>query len=746
MPGLIEGFVNPGLVLGTALAAVPVIIHLLNRSRHRPVTWAAMSFVLAAFRKTRRRVQLENLLLLLLRMVAIAALALAVARPFTESDSALGGLTESRRDVALVLDTSASTGFREEIDTVLERIVARARQLLGELDSSRGDRARVVLAGAWPRLAAWGDVKNGLAVLETIQEPTDEVLDLAAALGEVLEFAREEAASTEESRVEVRVLTDLQRGSFYPRRAAATEGEEPTGLEDVLDELAELGLVVLVEDLGPAAPVPPNLSIVALETEAPILGTRSPVDLRVTVANHGPDPRAAVRVALEVDGERRPSQVIDLPPRESAEIVFPLSFETSGPHVARALLEGDRLAADDTRVLVLEVPDPLRVLLVNGAPAAEVERDAAGRLLTVLEPAEEGPFYAAGSPFLPTEAKPREIESGDVELAGYDVVWLVDVDSLTADAVERLEEHVAHGAALIISLGDRVSAETFDDRLFRADGTGLSPAELLRPVAVPSRREGYFRVRAFDATHPALALFAEERWRALFTEAPFYRFWAARPLDGARVLASFDDPAGSPLLVEREYDRGRVLLWTSTFDESWTALPTWGPALVPLVFDLVRYAGSGGERSAVLAPGGTFSAEVTAFPRRVELVTPGGSRRTLDEPPLDVGGGRWRLPTIGGHQTARAGLYRLLTDGGEEVDFSVQIEPEESDLARLTPAELSSLHPAFEPYLPDEGGEEEPDLPRRGRLWRLLALAALAALVGESLWAAWIGGRRRMVR
>ena len=54
----IGGFVNAGLVAGVALASVPLIIHLLNRQRHKPVRWVAMRFVLAAYRKTRRRVQM----------------------------------------------------------------------------------------------------------------------------------------------------------------------------------------------------------------------------------------------------------------------------------------------------------------------------------------------------------------------------------------------------------------------------------------------------------------------------------------------------------------------------------------------------------------------------------------------------------------------------------------------------------------------------------------------------------------
>src|SRR5689334_7724547 len=109
MGSWISGFVNPALVAGLAAAALPLLIHLLNRQRHKPVRWAAMRFVLAAYRKTRRRVELENLLLLLLRMGAVALLALALARPFTGRDSPLASLTDTRRVVVLVIDGSAST-------------------------------------------------------------------------------------------------------------------------------------------------------------------------------------------------------------------------------------------------------------------------------------------------------------------------------------------------------------------------------------------------------------------------------------------------------------------------------------------------------------------------------------------------------------------------------------------------------------------------------------------------------------
>ena len=105
---MIEGFLHPGLAWGALLAGVPILIHLLNRQRFSPTPWGAMRFVEAAWRRTRRRMQLENLLLLLLRAGAIALLALALARPFLEESSPLSALTEKRRDLVVVIEDSAS--------------------------------------------------------------------------------------------------------------------------------------------------------------------------------------------------------------------------------------------------------------------------------------------------------------------------------------------------------------------------------------------------------------------------------------------------------------------------------------------------------------------------------------------------------------------------------------------------------------------------------------------------------------
>ena len=87
------GFTNPAMLGWLAAAAVPVVIHLWSRRRYREVPWAAMSYLLAAFKKRRRRLLLEQWILLAMRVAVIALVVLAVAEPYLRrgAPAAVGG-------------------------------------------------------------------------------------------------------------------------------------------------------------------------------------------------------------------------------------------------------------------------------------------------------------------------------------------------------------------------------------------------------------------------------------------------------------------------------------------------------------------------------------------------------------------------------------------------------------------------------------------------------------------------------
>src|SRR5437870_4040544 len=115
-------FITPALFwAGAAAASGPVIIHLLNRRRFRILDWAAMDFLLQSQRKNRRRVKIEELILLALRVLAILLMGAALARPLLSRAGLLDVIGKTGTDIVAVLDDSFSTAQKHGADTVFAK-------------------------------------------------------------------------------------------------------------------------------------------------------------------------------------------------------------------------------------------------------------------------------------------------------------------------------------------------------------------------------------------------------------------------------------------------------------------------------------------------------------------------------------------------------------------------------------------------------------------------------------------------
>ena len=100
-------FLQPFILWGLPLVLLPVIIHLINRMRHRRQPWAAMRFLLSATRASTSHAKLRQFLILLFRTLAVLALILFLARPL--AGGWMGWMLSPAPDVVLILlDRSAS--------------------------------------------------------------------------------------------------------------------------------------------------------------------------------------------------------------------------------------------------------------------------------------------------------------------------------------------------------------------------------------------------------------------------------------------------------------------------------------------------------------------------------------------------------------------------------------------------------------------------------------------------------------
>jgi hypothetical protein len=95
-------FLQPWLLLTLPLIALPVIIHLINQQRFQSVEWAAMRFLLSAKALSRGYTRLRQFLILLLRMLAVAAAILAVSRPLSRGWLAAAGGDRSAAAIVLL--------------------------------------------------------------------------------------------------------------------------------------------------------------------------------------------------------------------------------------------------------------------------------------------------------------------------------------------------------------------------------------------------------------------------------------------------------------------------------------------------------------------------------------------------------------------------------------------------------------------------------------------------------------------
>ena len=148
-------FSNPWLATGSAAASIPVIIHLLNKQRFKRVTWAAMHWLWASFRKSQKRLQVEQLLLLIIRTLIILLLALALARPVLQRGAGMfSGRSASHR--VIVLDNSYSMGQLVNGKPLFEKAKELAAELAGQMTPN--DELDVLLTGTGSAESARDDL------------------------------------------------------------------------------------------------------------------------------------------------------------------------------------------------------------------------------------------------------------------------------------------------------------------------------------------------------------------------------------------------------------------------------------------------------------------------------------------------------------------------------------------------------------------------------------------------------------
>ncbi len=713
------GFGNLLMLGWLAAAAAPILIHLWNKRRYREVSWAAIEYLLSAMRKNSRRMRLEQWLLLLVRTLVVALVVVAVAQPFLER-MGLNFVPGQRTLKVLVIDGSYSMAYKPTDKSRFERAKQLATQIVEE--SSQGDAFTLVLMASGPSVIVGSPAAEPRDFLEEIENLKLQHggADLPATLVQVERILK----SAEHSglvRKEVYFLSDLGRNTWMPDLKEAEA-------EDYRARIARLSREALlaVVDVDRPQSGRENLAITAVAANEPFATTAREVTFSAQVRNFGTQPRHHHLVELHVDAHRIKEAYVDVEGGEQTPISFAHRFETPGDHIVEVRLAPDLLDVDNHRWLSVPVKDHVRVLCVNGKPAAGAMSGAADYVALALNP-------DAGDNAVASVVEPEIIaESALVErdLERYDCVFLCNVAQFTSHEARVLEGVLKRGGGLVFFLGDQVLPERYNRELTGEQGVRVLPARLTQLVS-----EAQYHFDPLNYRHPLVSVF-EGREQAGLLTTPVYKYFrlALEPQSKARVALAFE--GGDPAIVEETIHGGRSILVAtegslSSVDPAsknpWTTMPSW-PSFVPIVQEILAMAVRGQMAEHNVQVGQALGDSLQALSTRpaVSVTTPAGSREEV-RMALDSQGSQWSFS-----DTHQSGVYRvdLGAPVSREEAFAVNVDTSESDLTKVASEELPKEFTTHARANLDE--TDSPSITQRSGLHKDLLYCVLGLLFLET--------------
>ncbi|MEX1223256.1 MAG: VWA domain-containing protein [Pirellulales bacterium] len=630
-------FANSIMLSGLAAALIPIALHLFTQHRAKRMEWGAMQFLTASAVHRNRKMLIEQMLLLIVRCLTLALLALAMALPFFPPDSraawpvalplvllgvavlgagaALGAYRAWRwglfalgtmllvgavglivveqpaespllarsggSDVAIVIDGSESMQIAVDGVANFDRAVDEARRVIESL--GHGDAASVVVAGDRSLKVIASPVSRGEQIKEKLDNlaPVGGTMTVSSALFAAAETLTRGANPAKK----IVLITDGQ--------SAGWEADGEVNWEILREAVGELQPtpLLLVRKLPLPARVN-NLQVAEVNIPDVVAAPDQDLPIDVLIRNTGTEAvLKPVEIEVSIDGgqELLRGTVRKLEPGAAETVRFRHRFEQRGLHTVTAnLAYADDLSWDNRAERVVTVFNQLPVLLVNGNSATRWQDRATSYLEAALTPDADAPGQTEPAGAFAEPAIVDAWQLSTIEnLHEYRAVVLADVAKLPGNVAMDLAEYVAEGGALLIAPGGRGDPEFYN--AWRAvDSRPLLPARLESRRLAPAVGGGVRpAISSFD--HPALKLLAANP-DSDFSAVGLTAYWGLRAHGGdsaVRVCGAFD--TGEPLLVERKLGKGRVLLTAMSLDGDGGNLPA-KQSFLPFVQEMIKYA------------------------------------------------------------------------------------------------------------------------------------------------------------
>ncbi len=685
-------FLNSVFLWGLAAAAVPVIIHLIKRSRAVKLPFAAIRFLALDPNQRIRSQKLKQLLLLLMRIAAVALLALAFARPFFENAQSNPIWGSVPKAAVILVDQSFSMCYENRFGAA----IAKAKELLTTFKP--GDDVALMLFSE---------------KVEMVVESDKDFGSLGARLSEMAVLSNR---GTNYLRAIQAAETRLMESPVASKTIYLISDFQATGMDNFhLTWKVQPG--IHVEFLSV-----PNSEFSNLAVQEVLVPSKSDRgrrrDVLARIKNFGSAKKRG-DVILSFNGRKESQKTLSFEPGETHVVRFS-NVQFPEGNVAGSLeiqCEGESIIQDDRFYFVLENAAKSKILAVNGVPNS---RDATRDEVFFLERALN---LADLTKYSLTTILTHHI--GQHDFSDYQVIFLANVKEASRNVVERLTYFVRNGGGLIITMGDQINPTIFN-QLFRE----LSPAVVSGRAFASLNRESSVIMTDIDYQHTIFRMFADAG-QGDPSSAQFYQYVNVSPISPEAVLARFDD--GGPALLERKIGNGKVILFTSTIDTEWNNLPV-KAIFLPLLYQTVQYASAErkGQKSYLVGqPVSLPNFSDRELQSGLSVRTPSGSEVAIESAIFD--------------KTEDAGVYEIhrkksRPERSEEV-FAVNVDTRESDLTPLATEELQDKFVVDNKVAGQiaavSSANSEQQQENRQKLWRLALLGVVVLLLGET----WLANR-----
>jgi len=673
-------FVNPGFLYGLFALAVPVIIHLFNFRQFKKVYFSNVAFIKELKLETQKQSRLKHLIVLLLRMLAIACLVLAFAQPYLPAGTAMIN-PESQNLVSIYIDNSFSMQAESEEGTMLESAKLRAAEIAAVYKSS--DRFQLMTNDFEGWKQRFFNREEFLEHLEKVR-----ITPATRMLTEIV--SRQDDLLKQES-IENKtayLVSDFQK-SFFP------------------DKLTHPDTLVNYYFIHQQAINTANLYIDSCWFDAPVQQLNQQSQLHVSFRNSSTTVYERIPVKLQINGMQKALASIDLEPGETKEVTLSFSNSETGIQSGKVEIPDYPITFDDEIYFSYTVSGIINILSINGSEASEYL----------------GSLFNTDSGFIFRNVSLKLLDYST--LPNYNLIILNELQVIPSGLRQEIIRFAESGGSVILIPSEDADLESYNGFLGELGKSRYAAAE-----------KNPLKISAINLNHPIFADVFEELPDNINLPDVFIHFPLIIPtLQMHDKLLEMEN--GRIFLNVQPVGRGQIYLFAVNFQTTFSNFPR-HPIFVPTLYkiavssttDQPLYHTIGKDEQVIInkvnLPGDRV-VKVQAAGEGYEFIP--RQRKMNSDMELDMFG-----------QIQTAGFYHI-TDGQEIVQgLAFNYDRKESEMDFFSTEELQTylsgqgllnfrvLETEKQPFVMTIR-----DLSQGKQLWRFFVLGALIFLLGEVL-------------